>query len=181
MLIYVYGGSGSGKSAYAEQRIVASGEKKRYYVATMEPFGTEGRRRIARHRALREGKNFQTVECPVRLEQFTCVERGAVLIEDLSNLLANEIWSGQGRGWDGCDAVFAETVADACKRLAGQHALVIVVGNDVYREGDVCSPEMERYIGLLAECGRKIAAYADEVVEVVCGIPLIQKGKQVNG
>ena len=56
MLIYVYGGSGSGKSAYAEQRIVASGEKKRYYVATMEPFGTEGRRRIARHRALREGK-----------------------------------------------------------------------------------------------------------------------------
>ena len=181
MLIYVYGGSGSGKSAYAEQRIVASGEKKRYYVATMEPFATEGRRRIARHRALREGKNFQTIECPVCLEQLEPKERGAVLIEDLSNLLANEIWSGQGRGWDGCDAAFAETVADACKRLAGQHALVIVVGNDVYREGDVCSPEMERYIGLLAECGRKIAAYADEVVEVVCGIPLIQKGKQVNG
>ena len=181
MLIYVYGGSGSGKSAYAEQRITASGEKKHYYVATMEPFGEEGRRRIARHRALREGKHFQTIECPVRLEQLQTGERGAVLVEDLSNLLANEIWSAQGRGWDGCDGAFAETVADACKRLTLEHALVVVVGNDVYREGDVYPPEMERYIGLLAECERRIAAYADEVVEVVCGIPIIQKGKQVNG
>ena len=41
MLIYVYGGSGSGKSAYAEQRIVDSGETMRYYIATMEPFGEE--------------------------------------------------------------------------------------------------------------------------------------------
>lgn len=174
MLIYVYGGSGSGKSAYAEQRIVDSGEAVRYYVATMEPFGEEGRRRIARHRALREGKGFLTIECPVCIEQLELEARGAVLVEDLSNLLANEIWSAHGRGWDGV-SVLPQTIADACERLAGWHALVVVVGNDVYRDGDACTPEMEHYIDLLAQCQQRICVSADEVIEVVCGIPLVQK------
>ena len=176
MLIYVYGGSGSGKSAYAEQRIVDSGETMRYYIATMEPFGEEGRRRIARHRALRAGKGFLTVECPVRLEQLALSGRGAVLVEDLSNLLANEIWSAQGRGWTDAD-VLPETIAKACRQLSRQHTLTVVVGNDVYREGDAGTAEMERYIALLAACQQRIAACADEVIEVVCGIPLVQKRK----
>lgn len=175
MLIYVYGGSGSGKSAYAEQLIVNSGEIMRYYVATMEPFGEEGRRRIARHRALRAGKGFLTVECPVRLEQLAISGRGAVLVEDLSNLLANEIWSVQGRGWADAD-VLPETIAKACRQLSRQHALTVVVGNDVYRDGDACTAEMERYIDLLAQCQQCICTSADEVIEVVCGIPLVQKG-----
>ena len=174
MLIYVYGGSGSGKSAYAEQRIVDSGEAVRYYVATMEPFGEEGRRRIARHRALREGKGFLTIECPVCIEQLELEARGAVLVEDLSNLLANEIWSAQGRGWENTDAL-PQTIADACVQLSHQHALTVVVGNDVYRDGDACTPEMARYIDLLAACQQWIAARADEVIEVVCSIPLVQK------
>ncbi len=174
MLIYVYGGSGSGKSAYAEQRIVDSGEAVRYYVATMEPFGEEGRRRIARHRTLREGKGFLTIECPVCIEQLELEVRGAVLVEDLSNLLANEIWSAKGRGWEHT-AVLSETIADACVQLSHQHARVVVVGNDVYRDGDASTPEMARYIDLLAACQQRIAAHADEVIEVVCGIPLVQK------
>ena len=48
MLLFVFGGSGSGKSEYAEQRILEAGEMQRYYVATMEPFGEEGKKRIER-------------------------------------------------------------------------------------------------------------------------------------
>ena len=62
MLIFVSGGSGSGKSAFAEGLIVQSGLAERLYIATMAPFGAEGQARIARHRALRAGKGFTTRE-----------------------------------------------------------------------------------------------------------------------
>ena len=41
-MILITGGSGSGKSAYGEKRILEAGEMTRYYIATMEVFGEEG-------------------------------------------------------------------------------------------------------------------------------------------
>ena len=63
MLILVTGVSGSGKSEYAEKICcdLADGEKK-YYIATMQPFGAEGQERIRRHHALRKGKGIETIE-----------------------------------------------------------------------------------------------------------------------
>ena len=67
----VTGGSGSGKSAYAEDRICAlyeeyrktgKKEQKLYYIATMYPYGTETEEKIADHRRRREGKGFRTLE-----------------------------------------------------------------------------------------------------------------------
>ena len=62
MFHLVTGGSGSGKSEYAEQLIMEFGEKepwrKRYYLATMMPFGEETKQKIERHRKMREGKGF---------------------------------------------------------------------------------------------------------------------------
>ena len=48
MIHLVTGGSGSGKSAYAEQCILDFGGTRRVYIATMQPFGAEGQARIAR-------------------------------------------------------------------------------------------------------------------------------------
>lgn len=50
MLMIVTGGSGSGKSAYAEEQIMKLGEGSRIYIATMMSFDAEGDRRIERHR-----------------------------------------------------------------------------------------------------------------------------------
>lgn len=41
MLTLVTGGSGSGKSAFAEDRVLSFGEAKRIYIATMHPFDEE--------------------------------------------------------------------------------------------------------------------------------------------
>ena len=71
MLILITGGSGSGKSEYAENTAKELAEKEGlslYYIATMKPFGEEGRRRVERHHRLREGKGFETVECYVDLK-----------------------------------------------------------------------------------------------------------------
>ena len=52
MMHLITGGSGSGKSAYAERQVMEAGEKKRIYVATMMPYGEEGKMRVKRHRDL---------------------------------------------------------------------------------------------------------------------------------
>ena len=63
MMILVTGGSGSGKSAFAEDCIVAFGNARRIYIATMYPFDEESRKRVKRHQAMRQGKGFDTLEC----------------------------------------------------------------------------------------------------------------------
>ena len=45
MFQIVTGGSGSGKSAFAEALAMELGEK-RYYIATMYPFGEESRKKL---------------------------------------------------------------------------------------------------------------------------------------
>ena len=54
MFTLVIGGAASGKSEYAEGLALASPHSPRYYIATMEPFGEEGRARVAKHRRMRE-------------------------------------------------------------------------------------------------------------------------------
>lgn len=50
MLVVVTGGSGSGKSAFAEETVLSFGEARRLYIATMQAFDEESHRRIRRHR-----------------------------------------------------------------------------------------------------------------------------------
>lgn len=119
-MILITGGSGSGKSAYGEKRILEAGEMTRYYVATMEVFGEEGRKKVERHKKLRQGKGFITIESPKdvgraevlkticsggsddqngpadledteKLEK-TGKSKRAVLLECVSNLTANEMF-----------------------------------------------------------------------------------------
>ena len=71
MFHVVTGGSGSGKSAFAEQCILDCQGNKRIYIATMYPFDEESHRRIARHRAMRAEKKFTTIERYTDLEHLT--------------------------------------------------------------------------------------------------------------
>ena len=81
MLILVSGGAASGKSEYAESLIVRAGHEKRTYIATMEIFDAEGARRAARHRTMRAGKGFTTLECPRGLMEAALPAGGSALLE----------------------------------------------------------------------------------------------------
>ena len=98
MFITVTGGSGSGKSAFAEQKIVEFGEGKRLYVATMMCYDEESRRRVERHRRMRSDKRFETLECYTDLANADIPKDSVVLLECLSNLTANELFSPGGAG-----------------------------------------------------------------------------------
>ena len=146
MFTLVVGGAASGKSEYAEQLILRAGALPRYYVATMEPFGAEARARIARHRVLRAQKRFETIECPVGLSRVLLPARGAALLECLSNLAANELYSPAGAG--GEQAALAAVVdgvpAAAVRSTGGRH------GRGVQRRQRLCG----RYRYLSACAGR---------------------------
>ena len=55
MIALVIGGSGSGKSSFAEDCIVSFGNARRIYIATMYPFDEESKKRVKRHQAMRQG------------------------------------------------------------------------------------------------------------------------------
>lgn len=168
MLILVSGGSGSGKSEFAEGLVVSAGLKERVYLATMQVWDQESVRRVERHRAMRAGKGFATLECPTGLERLEVPAGSAVLLEDLSNLSANEYFSPQRDG-------SFERVLAGVEQAAARAELLVVVTNELYSDGVRYDPEIAAYLELLARLNRAIAARADGVYEVVCGIPVAWK------
>lgn len=175
MFTLVIGGAASGKSAYAEELILKRGEKHRTYIATMEPFDAECRQRIEKHRRMRAEKNFETVECYTTLSSVKLREKGTVLLECMSNLTANERYSPKGAGEEAYSAILAgvETLLEQCEDL-------VVVSNDVFCGGTEYAGDTLAYMKLLADINRALAARADAVCEVICGIPYYYKGGE-NG
>ena len=84
MFVTVTGGSGSGKSAFAEEQILKFPEKNRLYIATMVCFDEESRQRVKRHRKMRKEKHFDTLECPTDLVHVRIPKDTAVLLECMS-------------------------------------------------------------------------------------------------
>lgn len=168
MVHLIIGGSGSGKSAYAESR-AAEAAPVRYYIATMEPFGEEGKRRIEKHRAMRAGKGFQTIECFHHLEQVRLEQAGycAVLLECISNLTANEQFSVGGS-----DEAIIARIRNGVRSLREQSRHLFLVTGDVFADSIRYEEETERYLRLLGRVNQELAQTADTVTEVVYGIPV---------
>lgn len=172
MLALVLGGAASGKSAYAE-RLAMSLSAERFYIATMQAYDDESEQRIARHRQMRDGKGFVTVERPLDLAGLNIPHRqGAALLECASTLVGNELCLPGGAAENTADAIF-----DGVESLLRQGLQLVVVSNDVFGEGGRHTPEMTAYLRQLGSLNCRIAERADMVVEVVCGLPLYHKGE----
>lgn len=177
MMILVTGGSGSGKSEYAENRIVELAKDcDRYYIATMQVYDEEGQRRIARHRQMRSGKGFATIEQQTDIEkaiekmQAGSPNNRAALLECMSNLVANEMFE------DGIvnnkEEVVKKIIA-GMRQLKESVAHLVVVSNNVFEDGIVYDQTTMDYIEAIGQINGQLAKMADEVVEVVVGIPVI--------
>ena len=171
MLELVTGGSGSGKSAYAESRICEwnrQDPKPLFYIATMYPYGEETEKKIERHRMLRKGKGFETLEWYTGLRQHLqagSLQGTDVLLECMSNLVANEMYMESGAG---CHA--DQAILEGIQELNRQCANVVIVTNEVFSESVPDSPEMKEYKRILGKINREIAIIADQVTEVIYGI-----------
>ena len=175
MLILVTGGSGSGKSEYAENTAVRLAEEEGlplYYIAAMKPYGEEGRRRVERHRRLRAGKGFETWERYVDLKGLALPKRGVALLECLSNLTANEMFEPEGAGDRTVEGVLA-----GVRSLVEKTAHLVVVTNDIFSDGMTYDEVTALYQERLGRINRELAGAFDQVTEVVCGIPIQLKVK----
>lgn len=172
MLTLVIGGAASGKSAFAESLCLKT-DAPRTYLATMQIWDAECAARVAKHRAMRAQKRFETVECPLHLNALRLPRRGTVLLEDLGNLAANELYDPDGAGTQAAEAVLQgiDAVYAQCEDL-------ILVTNEVFSGGADYAGDTLRYLQVLAAVNNAAAARADKVVRVVCGIPCYYKGSE---
>lgn len=191
MIHLVTGGSGSGKSAYAEKLVTEQykGDSK-YYIATMQVYDEEGKARIKRHRQMRSGKGFTTIEQPVCIEEALtkivkwegkqCVaaqeemegKQCVALVECMSNLAANEIFQEE----EIRPYAAVERILKGIKTLSKHlHGLVIVT-NNVFEDGIEYDAGTQEYLKALGQINEGLASMADRVTEVVVGIPVPLKG-----
>lgn len=208
MITLITGGSGSGKSAYAEKYIChASNEKgfkEKYYIATMQVFDDEGQRKIDRHRRLRAGKGFITIEQPrdiqnavskLQSESSLKTVRSA-LLECMSNLVANEMFppvdasdtKEAGVKKEALDepenmrdydntliSLVSKKVLKDVSILSENVAELVIVTNNVFEDGVCYDESTMNYIKAMGIVNRGLAAMAERVVEVVAGIPVTVK------
>ena len=172
MMILVTGGSGSGKSAFAEDCVVSFGEAQRAYIATMYPFDEESRKRVQRHRKMRQGKGFETIECYTGLKNVRVPEGSTVLLECMSNLTANEMFQE-----DGAHEKTVAAVMEGVQSLKRQAGNLVIVTNEIFSEAAHYEGETELYQNYLGQINQEMAKIADQVVEVVYGIPVYHKNQ----
>lgn len=182
MLILVMGGSGSGKSAYAEKYIdMLAGNTQKYYLATMQVFDEEGRRKVERHQKMRAGRGFQTIEQPVSVEaalQKMNTKKASGLLECMSNLVANEMFGGDGIRSG--NEVFSKIIR-GIEILEQELSCLLIVTNNVFEDGISYDEATMEYIRVLGAVNNRLADMADEVIEVVVGIPLTVKKGETGG
>ena len=183
MMVLVTGGASSGKSAYAEQ--VALGlPAPHFYLATMKPYGEEAARRIERHRSLRAGKGFVTVECYEGLKAAALTMRnevaaagtegGTALLECLGNAVANELFSDDGTCACADDAL--ASVLDGVEALACSVDCLVIVGNEVGGDGIPYDGDTRTYQQVIGAAACALAQRCDAVVECIAGQPMLVKG-----
>lgn len=181
MMTLIVGGSGSGKSEFAENYIDAlAGEMQKYYLATMQVYDEEGQKKIERHRRLRAGKGFHTIEQPRNLIQAaTQMQSGekAVLLECMSNLVANEMFPEDGRR---TEKEVAEKIAAEVSQLKEQMSSFVIVSNNVFEDGMEYEEGTMAYLRAIGAVNVALARMADEVIEVIAGIPIKIKSTDKN-
>jgi len=171
MVLLVLGGAASGKSEFAEGKVLELGGP-RLYLATMEKRGETARRRIERHRLLRAQKGFTTLEQPRDLQEVTLEPGQTVLLECVSNLFANEMYRSYPP-IPGLEA--ARHCLEGVRAVARQAKHLVIVSNNVFDDGRDYDPETLDYIEGLGWLNSHLAQEADAVYEVVCGLPILWK------
>lgn len=200
MIQLVLGGSGSGKSAFAEELVLKTGADCKFYIATMKVYGEEEQKKILRHQILRKDKGFHTVEQPVDVN-YACkkisvnqlqktekktehIPKTAVLLECVSNLTANEMFrTASVEADNGCTESetgtvreisardVSEKVVNDIKQLSENCDELIIVTNNVFEDGINYDSVTKAYMKALGKINCELSMLADKVYEITVGIP----------
>lgn len=167
MIYLISGASGSGKSLFAEN-ISCSYVGRKLYLATMESESEAAKKRIEKHRLMRQGKGFETIEKEKDYLSLNIACYNIILLECLSNLAANHIYKGGNE----------ETFYKDINYLISNSKNIIFVTNDISYCAVKYDEEVYNYMKILNKAACYIAEKADAVIEVTAGIPIYHKGEK---
>ena len=185
MTVFITGGSGSGKSAFAESIALKLSGKPApggaacplVYVATMPVAGPEDQAKVERHHALRAGKGFVTLERPGLLADLPGGTQ-TMLIECISTHTANLMFgSGDARRPTTDIAYWTTELKKELEPILKRNGNTIFVSAEIASDGAAYSPETEAYKSVLTAINRHLVQSCDAAFELVCGIPVKIKGE----
>lgn len=166
-LTLVLGGANSGKSAFAEALVTATGRPK-HYVATAQAFDAEMTSKIAAHKAAR-GPDWTTHEAPLEVgPALRAPKAGEIMLLDCATLwLSNQLLAEHD---------LAEASETLLTGISGCPCPLVVVSNEV---GQGVVPEYQlgrRFRSAQGYLNQALAGRSDLCVFVLAGLPLVLKG-----
>ena len=163
-IILITGGARSGKSSYAERRALQLAPNP-IYMATAHVWDEEFRQRVVRHQQAR-GPEWTNVEEEQYLSHHR-VEGRVVLIDCVTLWCTNFFFQTQG------DVEWSlEALKQEFDRFTKQEATFLFVTNEIGM-GGISENELQRkFTDLQGWMNQYIASCADEVVMMVCAIPM---------
>ena len=181
MMTLIVGVPDSGKSALAEEKVLEqSGEGRRIYIATMIPFGEEGRQRVIKHKKLREGKGFFTIEAPVEVFKSAKVVKGigdaTCLLECVSNLVGNVMHEGGSavkempvdfgkENVSALDELVVKRVVSDIRALRDLCKNLVVVTNSFPSDDASYDDDTIRYVRLMDQVNQELLSMSDIIYE----------------
>ncbi|MDD3117718.1 MAG: bifunctional adenosylcobinamide kinase/adenosylcobinamide-phosphate guanylyltransferase [Victivallales bacterium] len=184
-VILVTGGSRSGKSRFAEATALAVAGR-RAYIATAPVCDAEMAARVAEHRRRRNGAGWDTIEEPLALADAIRAATGryeVILVDCLTLWLNNLLYRAEtdpaaGAFTEAATAAACRELEAACREFAGTVVFVISeVGCGIVPE----SPAARLFRDCSGRCAQAVAAFADRVFLVSCGLPLLLKSSGSDG
>ena len=178
MIVLVLGTPDSGKSKIAEDivmRLAESCDKAagmdKLYIATMIPFGEEGDRRIEKHRNMRAGKGFLTVEKYTEVDsligEIGGLGRKCCLLECMSNLVGNEMHDPRNLSLS--DEELEKLITEQVLALGKSCGHLVVVANRFLTEDAGYDDETRRYVRIADRVNEILKAGADKTCELAEG------------
>ena len=163
--VLIIGYPDSGKSALAERMVTdISAPGERVYLATMIPYGTDGAARVEKHKKMREGKGFTTIEAPFDItdavEKSGTPSGSTVLLECLSNLVANELFERHASPDDSISKLSDDVI-----KLAGKVRNLIIVSNHFEETADF-DEETKTYAETLDRLNDELTKFCDKVIRI---------------
>lgn len=168
-LLLVVGGCRSGKSGFA-RRLVESRRGDRIYLATAQTLDDEMRERARRHQEERRERGWSTLEEPLQITRAirTSPPECHILIDCLTLWLSNVVLTADPLPDEDAAIAMSEDIAGACR---GRRGIVVAVSNEV---GMGIVPEnhlARRFRDLSGRMNQVLAASADAVFFMTCGLP----------
>ena len=163
-IILITGGARSGKSSYAE-KLALSFSSHPVYMATAHVWDEEFRQRVIRHQESR-GPEWTNIEEEISLGKHD-VNGKVVLVDCVTLWCTNFFFESQGNVKQALEAVKQEF-----DRFTKQEATFILVTNEIGMGGTSENELQRKFTDMQGWMNQYVAARADEVILMVCGIPM---------